>query len=195
MTVGDIKSGARQMWHRTQVAMYSIAERNDEIRFEEEGHRYFYKGQELPSVTRIVEDKRKKRFYSAGSGDRGHDVHAMCILDAQGILDESTVVEEYRGYLSAWWEFRQLFHPEFLAYEVIVANLELGYAGRCDLMMKMPKDPRKTYNDAMLIYLGKTGTLRVDHIDGIDLFTEVAGAKQLLKLRKRGSEREGELWV
>jgi hypothetical protein len=177
MTVVDLKSGAREPWHGDQLAAYVLCEPDPRITFVEEGHRYFAEGNELVSVTKLV-NPNKNPFYRPGSANRGKSIHIMCALDAQGILDESTVAEEWKGYLEAFRGFVQEMRPTFIAYEQIVGHVGLGIAGRRDLLIQLPGDP-DTLTDGMVLYLKKTGKYATTQLNGLELARRVSEVKKL----------------
>jgi hypothetical protein len=178
MTVGDIKSGGKERWHATQLGLYCAATVDPLIRFEEEGHRYYRGAIELPSVTRIL-NPAPNPFYGAGAAARGHNVHRMCVLDAQGVLDEATVDEEYLGWLHAWRRFRQDLLPCFIELEQIVGDAELGFAGRRDLLIEIPGWEKEL--TACDIYLGKNGRYSIDVLEGLRLSEEIAKGRKAVQ--------------
>lgn len=170
MIVADIKSGAREPWHKAQLACYVIGAPNPLIRFEEEGHRYYAGDQELVSVTKLVGEKSE--FYAPGSANRGHLVHRICTLDGQGVLDDTTVDPLLMGYLTAWRKFRRETGVKFLAFEQIVGDIDLGFAGRRDFVADGPD------GKALLLYLRKTGRYTMDWLMGPELAQKIAEVKQ-----------------
>lgn len=86
----------------------------------------------------------------------GSDVHAL----AEAIIRGQTVVvpEELTGFVNAYRTWVDAFQPEFLAAEEMVANLEHGYAGTLDAIVKISgetwlldwKTSRGIYSDTAL---------------------------------------------
>ena len=170
---GDIKSGAKEPWHTLQLAAYVIGRPDPCIQFEETGHRYFTADRDLVSVTKLV--SKKNDFYAPGSAHRGHMVHRMCTLDAQGVLDDATVDPALLGYLTAWRKYRREMRPKFLALEQVVGDIQLGFAGRRDLDVEGPDDK------AFVLYLRKTGTYGLEWLAGPQLGEKMAEVKKLCR--------------
>jgi hypothetical protein len=62
-------------------------------------------------------------------------VHRACTLDDQGVLDETTVAPDLKGYLSAWRLFKAENAVKILEVEYICFEKSLGYAGTADRMV------------------------------------------------------------
>jgi hypothetical protein len=159
MTVIELKSGHPEPWHVLQPALYYAAEPISQIRFDEEGHRYFLGNRELPSVTKILQGEEKK-WYRKGSADRGHKVHRMVTLDAQGVLDEKALDPPLVPFLKAWRQFFADMVEAVHTFEEIVGDPVLGYAGRRDLTctLKNPGIP------GMVVYLKPNGLYQLEPI-------------------------------
>jgi hypothetical protein len=159
MTVVDIKSGHPEPWHRFQIALYILGKRNPEITFLEEGHRYFWRDRELPSVTKILESPRRWR-YPEGYSERGASVHRMVTLYMQTILDEQGLDSKWQGYLAALKKFLSAIGSyQVEGVEEVVGDPDLGFAGRRDLVIDYPGGPL-----GIVLYLSAKGTYRADTV-------------------------------
>ena len=107
------------------------------IRFDPESHTYTVNGNVVPNVTSIL-----KPLYSYSgvnrqvlddAAERGKNVHKICEMEMYGILDESSVHEEYAGYLSAFRKFIKNtgFQPNLIEHRVY--HERLNYAGTIDI--------------------------------------------------------------
>lgn len=158
MTVVDVKSGRKEKWHRHQVALYVLGKKDPEISFLEEGHRYFWRDRELPSVTRVLGGENWK--YTPGSAWRGQMVHKMVTLYLQGILDEDSLAEEWRGYLGGLKKFlASVGFFRILGVEEVVGDPALGFAGRRDFTIEYSGGP-----PGVILYLSAAGTYVADAV-------------------------------
>jgi len=150
---------------------------------------------EIPGVSFLLDWKfGKNQFFKKGSAHRGTMAHRACTLDDQGILDESTVAPELKGYLAAWRKFKSEKAVEVLDTEFIVYDLSLGYAGTADRLIKWNRSSRfcvvdlksgvKTDThwlqlgayvraskdwralDGLIVYLKDTGNFTLDFYEG-----------------------------
>ena len=102
------------------------------VELDRDSHIYRIDGRIVPSVTQIISDG-KKNFYTLGSDERGHRVHASTILYD---TDSSSTVDDYpeylRGWVKAWASFRKEsgFFP--LHTEIIGCDHDGRYAGTID---------------------------------------------------------------
>ena len=173
MTVIDIKSGGHEKWHPLQLSLYVAGKPDPEILFREEDHTYWYKGRELVSVTHAL-NPEKNPFYKPGSAERGHSVHRMAVLDAQGVLDKSTVGDGFAGYFCAWRAFCKEMVSSFGTFEEIVGDPEIGYAGRRDLTLNL----KAQLFPGAILYLNKKGTYKLEPYDVMQMRALVAEAKR-----------------
>jgi hypothetical protein len=164
MTVLDIKSGAPESWHTLQLALYTHGEPMPQVRFEEEGHRYFLGDRELVSVSKVL-NPEPNPFYKPGSADRGHKVHRMCVMDAQAVLDYESVDEQLRGYLMAWRQFCRDLVGDFNSLEEIVGDERLGYAGRRDVTLTL----RGTTTPGIVLYLKRNGKYDLNPVGHMEM--------------------------
>jgi hypothetical protein len=188
-TVLEIKTGGKEPWHRLQAALYSAGKADPEIGFQEDGHAYTYRGRVLKSVTQIV-NPNPNAFYAPGSADRGKKVHAMCMLDAQGILDLETVDESFLGYLKAWRDFRADMVEKFIALEQVVGDPRFGFAGRLDALVEL----KRSGFPGLVVYIRKTGTYCIDLIKDYEfghLRAKALGMAQHAMMVKRFNMWEG----
>ncbi len=109
--------------------------------FEESTHTYKVDGKPVPSVSELIRpltDAAYRRIDPAvleEAAALGTAVHSCTELDDRGELDEESVPEDCRGYLSAYRAWRGVFHPEFHGIE-----RRLGcprYAGTIDRIAKI----------------------------------------------------------
>jgi hypothetical protein len=163
MTVLDLKSGQKEPWHKLQLALYVYGKVDPRIRFLEEGHRYFCEDRELVSVTRVL-DPEPNPFYAKGSGARGNMVHRMCVMEAQGVLDAGSVVSGLEPWLVAWLRFRKEMQVQFLGFEEIIGNCEIGYAGRRDFYAEMA-----SHCPGVILYLKKNGKYSLEPFTALEM--------------------------
>ena len=107
-----------------------------DIFFDEESHVYLVDGQEVPSVTTILQPLSNRSYSSVNSSvleyarNRGSAVHeALQIYDLVGECD---VFPEVQGYLNAYLDWQNVYRPEWLGVEEIVYCEEEGYIGTLD---------------------------------------------------------------
>lgn len=115
------------------------------ILFEEDGHRYFDEQldgppRELVSVTRVLQDAEliDARYFKPRHAHRGKMVHRACMMEAQKVLDPQSLDPQIAGYVMAWRRFMADLNATPLELEYIMADLELGYAGRVDCRLSIP---------------------------------------------------------
>jgi hypothetical protein len=110
--------------------------RNSPLAFDEAAHRYYLNGRPLPSVTQVLGDLLNYGFLDeqdrARYLERGRLVHAATADDDAGVLDETTVPLDIRGYVLGWRAFRADydFRPDRIEQQV--CNEKFGYAGTLD---------------------------------------------------------------
>lgn len=113
--------------------------------FDPELHRYALDGRELPSVTTVLEDigivdySRIPHETRETALARGRRVHLATCFDDEYVfginpapLDESTVLDEDRGYVEAWRRFRveKKFRTDLIEHRGY--NAKWMYAGTLD---------------------------------------------------------------
>lgn len=139
-TVIDIKTGKAQPWAALQTAGQSLL--NDfNVDFEPDGHIYNHKGRVLPSITQILKDEGfiDTSFYDEWSRDKGSMIHLACHYEVTGELDEETLDDEIRPYLSAFRKFMKETGFQVERSEVPGVNTTYLYAGTPDLIGTFPK--------------------------------------------------------
>ena len=113
-----------------------------DLYFDEELHRYYLNGEELPSVTRIL--KPLNDFYGIPpevlqhAADRGTAIHKAIELYVQGTLDEDSLCDEIKPYFAGFKKFVAEKQPKFVMSEQRVYHPDMRYAGCLDLALKMP---------------------------------------------------------
>jgi hypothetical protein len=134
----DCKSGKVMPWTALQTAAYSLL--NAAVTYDDEGHRYTFSGQSLPSVTGILlaEGFIDAQFYTEYGRTRGSYVHQARHLDDSGELDESTIDPVIAPFLEAWRRFKRESGFIVEQSEVPMANTVYGYAGRPDVIGHFP---------------------------------------------------------
>jgi len=136
----DLKSGKTEPWAALQTAAQSLLNSLD-VTFEPEGHVYTYQGKAVPSITQILtaENFIDTSHYDEWSRDKGSMVHLACRYDLAGELDEETLDEEIRPYLSAFRKFMAESGFKVERSEVPGVNTTYGFAGTPDLVGCFPK--------------------------------------------------------
>ena len=110
-----------------------------ELTFDAGTHVYRHGGRVVPSVTQVLDilndfsDVHPDRLEAARL--RGSHVHAMIDLDNRGELDEASVDEAYRPYLTQWRLFLRGSAFVVTASELRVFHKVLRYAGTCDTLI------------------------------------------------------------
>lgn len=136
----DIKTGKAEPWAALQTAAQSLL--NDfNVEFEPDGHVYTWNGRRLPSITGILKDEGfiDTAFYDEWSRDKGSMVHLACHYDVTGELDEDSLDDEIRPYLSAFRKFMAESGFKVDKSEVPGVNTTHLYAGTPDLIGCFPK--------------------------------------------------------
>ena len=77
--------------------------------YNDDKHEYRIDGQIVGNVTSILQAAGlyDDSFFTEESRNRGKYVHKACLYYLQGDLDESTILDEYRGYIEAFKRFMQ----------------------------------------------------------------------------------------
>ncbi len=110
------------------------------IRFEEEGHRYYDGDRERVSVTRALQDAGliNTDYFLPKHAHRGKMVHRACMMEAQKILEPTSLDPQIAGYVQGWRKFLSDLNATITTLEYITCDLELGYAGRIDCKLSVP---------------------------------------------------------
>lgn len=110
--------------------------RKPEIVFVEAEHTYLVDGQEVPSVTTILQPLANRAYSSVNPSvleyarNRGSAVHeALEMYDLGGELE---VTPETEGYIMAYLEWEQIYRPRWTGVEQIVYSENYGYIGTLD---------------------------------------------------------------
>lgn len=105
----------------------------------DEHHVYRKDGRVVPGVTRVVDMLRDfskiPRAIREDKAELGDLVHKATSLDYRGELDEGTVDDEVRPYLTAWRTFLAEVKPEILSDEEYVYSGVYDFAGTLDHRM------------------------------------------------------------
>jgi hypothetical protein len=136
----DLKSGKAEPWAAIQTAAQSLLNSLD-IQFEPEGHVYTAPGgSHPPSITEILKAEGfiDTSFYNEWARGKGSMVHLACRYDLAGELDEDTLDDEIRPYLSAFRKFMSESGFKVERSEVPGINTTYGYAGTPDLVGCFP---------------------------------------------------------
>jgi hypothetical protein len=170
----DIKTGKGEPWAQLQTAAYSLMEESPELEFNEELHRYQFRGSILPSVTGILKDEGfiDASFYTEYARDRGSYVHKAIEFWEENILDEDTLDTVLEPYVDAWKRFRResRYEPEIIERPMI--NIPLLYCGKPDSIGTFPSGSMTRG----VVELRKDGTYKLiphkDHAD-IDIWRSI----------------------
>ena len=107
-----------------------------DIFFEESTHTYIVDGQEVPSVTTILQPLSNRSYssvnpsvleYARNRGSAVHDALELIDLDA-----DPDISPEIVPYLTAYEEWKSIYRPTWTDIEQIVYEDELGYIGTLD---------------------------------------------------------------
>jgi hypothetical protein len=106
------------------------------LTFDPKAHAYFWDGRPVPSVTQILDivplDFHCAPGVLAAAMERGQHVHMATAYHDEGTLDEASVRDEIRPYLTAWIKFRQDTGYQPTLTEKQGCNSRYGYAGTVD---------------------------------------------------------------
>ena len=108
------------------------------IEFDYDKHLYTVKGEDYPSLHRILEEFGliDKRWYKTEYADRGKAVHELtALIDRELITIDD--IDEYKGYCEAWLQFKEDFKPEIIDIEKPVAHSIYKYACTPDRICKI----------------------------------------------------------
>jgi hypothetical protein len=140
----DIKTGKAAPWTALQLAAYSLLNSFD-VEFWPDTHIYSALGKIFPSVTGILQTEGFKElsvdttWFDDWSRDKGSFVHQAIKYDLAGELDEDTLDDEIRPYLSAFRKFMTESGFKVERSEVPGVNTTYGFAGTPDLVGCFPK--------------------------------------------------------
>lgn len=136
----DIKTGKAEPWAALQTAGQSLLNCYD-VTFEKEGHVYTAGGLVVPSITQILsaEGFIDTSHHDEWSRDKGSMVHLACHYDITNELDEDSLDDEIRPYLSGFRKFMSESGFKVDKSEVPAINKTYGYAGTPDLIGCFPK--------------------------------------------------------
>lgn len=133
-----------------------VAHIMSELRFEEEGHRYFYDGRELPSVTRIlkalnlIEEQHYANDYLKIFGQAVHTVCAMWSRGEHAKVERLLARQEnepLRPRLAAWQDWCERFGFVAEHVELRICDPVCWYAGTLDILGRWDKDTRMVLPD------------------------------------------------
>jgi hypothetical protein len=104
------------------------------LTFDAREHRYYVDGQEVPSVTQIIDAAGliDHTWHNDEARARGQRVAVATALDDNGELDLAKVPTEDCGYINAWRSFRADSKCAIKAIEHQVVGPNNQYAGRID---------------------------------------------------------------
>jgi len=136
----DLKTGKAQNWAGLQLAAYSLLN-SFAVDFDEEQHIYKIDGIVIPSVTQILlaENFIDDTWFDEYSRDKGSMVHLACHYDLAGELDEDSLDDEIRPYLSAFRKFMADSGLKVERSEVPGVNSTHLYCGTPDIVGCFPK--------------------------------------------------------
>ena len=105
--------------------------------FDAEKHIHYINGIRVPGVTTVLKAEGfiDTDFFNDEACYRGNYVHKACELINRGKLDLNSIKPEFKGYIDAFWTFRQENSPiEFINSEMNVFSETWGYAGIIDFI-------------------------------------------------------------
>lgn len=107
-----------------------------DIFFDEQSHTYLVDGEEVPSVTTILQPLTMRGYSSISpsvleyAANRGRAVHEA--LEAYDLGAEPEVYPEIEGYIRAYLDWEQIYRPTWTGVEQIVYSENYGYIGTLD---------------------------------------------------------------
>lgn len=112
----------------------------EELVFDKEKHKYFYRKKELTSVTTILKSVGviDDRFYTEESKNRGTQIHLLSEKIDKGEIPE--IEDEYIPYVDAYFQFLSDTKFKVTEVEKRVFNLPYFYAGTLDKRGKIYGD-------------------------------------------------------
>jgi len=116
------------------------------LEFHSEGHRYLLDGQEVPSVTQVLEPYTGLEYVDREllrrAAEFGTHVHEACHLFNIDSLDRLTLDPALAPYISAWEQFLDDTGAVVLESEHRVASRKFKYAGTLDTTVFWGKSKR-----------------------------------------------------
>jgi hypothetical protein len=127
------------------------------LTFEADTHTYRWNGVKVPGVTTIIGDYIQieaggvlyhverhtgqviRSDVMEEAAAKGKDIHRCCQLTIQGGLDKEALDAGYRGPVSQFEEWLQLYSPAILYTECPFYSARYGYAGTIDIIAMMNK--------------------------------------------------------
>jgi len=113
------------------------------LTFVEETHTYYWNGEPVPNVTRIIapltDYSRIPPAVLEKARQEGVAVHKMVELDCKGDLDVETLPEWMHPHYTAWLRFKEESGFECWKAEEKMYHPVYGYAGTADLFGPLPK--------------------------------------------------------
>lgn len=113
------------------------------LSFDEASHLYYWNGQPVPNVTKIIGPLVDFGMVAPEVLERarqeGVAIHKMVELEVKGDLDVDTLPDWMRGRYAAWCRFREDSGFELIASETRMYHSTLGYAGTPDLFCLLPR--------------------------------------------------------
>lgn len=101
------------------------------IMFDDAEHRYFYVGEEVPSVTKIISSVLMLKYSpSSFSSDIGTMIHKMLADHDMGLL--ASVADTYEGFVTTWEAVVEGLGVDFRGVEFPVVHPQAKYAGTVD---------------------------------------------------------------
>ena len=115
----------------------------NDLRFDEQEHKYYFKGSLVPNVTSIIDSIKlidfgyiKKDVLKAACY-RGTAVHETIRLYNKDTLDLPKLADKWKGYLAAYINFMNDTDAEVVNYETKVFSKKYMFAGTLDLIVKI----------------------------------------------------------
>ena len=141
MTTIDIKTGKAEPWAALQTAAQSLLNEFDGVIFEPGSHVYTYKGQHWPSITQILKTEGfiDTTWFDEWSRDKGSMVHLAVKYDIAGELNEESLDDEIRPYLTGFRKFMAESGFKVERSEIPGVNTTHRYSGTPDLTGCFPK--------------------------------------------------------
>lgn len=120
----------------------------DRLTYRDEDHTYWLDGVRIPSVTQVLSlaglgvPDDVPRDILAKAAAKGSFIHKACELLDEGDLDETSVPEEWRGYVQAWARFKEERVARILSVEEMVHSNpdHQPYAGKLDRTVHLHGD-------------------------------------------------------
>ena len=109
-----------------------------ELVFDEESHKYYLNGVQLPGVTSILKSVGLVDYSGIPiqvieqASDRGKRVHKITEFYDAGTLDESSIPDELGGYAGAWVDYMEASQAVICEIELRVKSKKLRFAGTLD---------------------------------------------------------------